>query len=199
MTDLFAEKAQDWDQQSIPARISEGVRRALFTHVEFGPEQTVMDFGAGTGLICTSIAPKVTKVLAVDISASMLEQLSNKVQGQDNVEIYCQDLLQDPLDEQVDIIVSAMAMHHVRDTDALFHAFARQLRSNGQIAVADLDREDGDFHPPGTEGVFHHGFDRDELQCMATAAGFRQVQFHTATTIERDGTSYPIFLMLAQR
>lgn len=43
-------------------------------------------------------------------------------------------------------------------------------------ALAELDPEDGSFHPPGTEGVLHHGFDRDRLARQLTDAGFVDVE-----------------------
>ena len=81
MADLFHDKAAEWDQRPIPAQISEGVFRALREAVDFSGGLRVMDFGAGTGLVCSKIAPLVDRVLAVDISEAMLEQLAKKPPG----------------------------------------------------------------------------------------------------------------------
>ena len=194
--DLFADKAQDWDARPLPVQISSGVFAALSEAVTLSPDLTVLDFGAGTGLVATQIAPRVAHVLAVDVSAAMLEQLAAKeVEG--DLRIRCQDILEVPLAETVDLVVSAMALHHVRDTTALFAAFFDHLAPGGRVALADLDSEDGDFHPPGIEGVFHDGFDRTDLAAIAGSAGFVEPRFVTATEIRKDGKSYPIFLMTA--
>lgn len=193
-TDLFADKAQEWDQRPIPAQISSGVFAALTDAVELTSDLSVLDFGAGTGLVATRVAPRVGSVLAVDVSAAMLEQLAAKeVQG--DLRTLCQDILEAPLGETVDLVVSAMALHHVQDTKALFAAFFDHLRPGGRVALADLDSEDGDFHPPGIEGVFHDGFDRAELAGIATSAGFAELRFVTAVEINKEGKSYPVFLM----
>jgi hypothetical protein len=63
--------------------------------------------------------------------------------------------------------------------------------------VADLDPEPGTFHPPDTEGVFHHGFDREALGAKLAAAGFRDVAFETILEVEREGRAYSIFLVTA--
>ena len=55
-------------------------------------------------------------------------------------------------------------MHHVEDTEKLIQRFAEHLKPGAKIALADLDKEDGSFHPQDTKGVFHSGFDRDEFQ-----------------------------------
>ena len=116
MTDLFHDKAQDWDAQPMPVRISAGVGAALRARVPLGPELRVMDFGAGTGLVCAQVAPHVHTVYAVDISAAMLDQLAAKPELRGKVEVVHQDLLATPLGRPVDLIISAMALHHVEDT-----------------------------------------------------------------------------------
>lgn len=199
MTDLFQDKAADWDQRPVPVQISEGVTRAMLEAVRFEPGMVVMDFGAGTGLVASRIAPLVERLLAVDISEAMLEQLAKKPELAGKVDIHCRDILLTPLDETVDVVVSAMAMHHVEDTKALFQAFYAHLVPGGRLAVADLDREPGTFHPPGTEGVFHSGFERDALRALLEEAGFTDVAFVTACEVDRDERHYPVFLMTATR
>jgi len=199
MTDLFHDKADDWDQRPIPQQISEGVFSAMAARVAFSSDATVMDFGAGTGLVATRIAPLVERIVAVDISRAMLDQLAAKPELQGKVDVVCQDLLHEPLDRQVDVVVSAMAAHHVDDTAGLFRTLFHHLRPGGTLALADLDAEDGTFHPPGVEGVFHQGFDRESLSSTAEAAGFVDIGFLTACNVMRDGRGYPIFLLTATR
>ena len=199
MTDLFHDKAQDWDAQPMPVRISAGVGAALRARVPLGPELRVMDFGAGTGLVCAQVAPHVHTVYAVDISAAMLDQLAAKPELRGKVEVVHQDLLATPLGRPVDLIISAMALHHVADTARLMRTFAAHLEPGGRLALADLDTEPGTFHPPGAEGVFHHGFDRASLGGLLAAAGFVDVEFGTALDLVRDDRTYGIFLVTATR
>ncbi|MBT8494450.1 MAG: methyltransferase domain-containing protein [Deltaproteobacteria bacterium] len=199
MSDLFGDKAKDWDQRPVPAQISEGVFSAIERTVTLSEDTTVLDFGAGTGLVCSKIAPRVGRVLAVDISKAMLEQLAAKPELEGKVEIFCRDILAAPLDHKVDLVVSAMAMHHVEDTRALLRALFEHLQPGGKVALADLDVEDGSFHPPDTEGVFHAGFDRDELAALLRDTGFDDPTFTTAVEVARDSKSYPVFLVTASR
>jgi predicted TPR repeat methyltransferase len=199
MNDLFQHKAGDWDARPVPAQISAGVGKTLLERVDLRDDMTVMDFGAGTGLICAQVAPHVSRVYAVDVSAAMLEKLVAKPELQGKVEAMEVDILTAPLPLQVDLIVSAMAMHHVEDTNRLLRAFAEHLTPGGKIALADLDSEDGSFHPPDTEGVYHRGFDRDALHEKLEAHGFADIEFTTAVEVDRDEKRYPVFLVTATR
>ena len=200
MSDLFEEKSRDWDQNERVLAISRAVGDAVLRHADLRPGDRVLDFGAGTGLICGRIAPRVQRMVAVDISQSMLDQLARKPELQGCVETRCQDILDCPLDERFDLIVSAMAMHHVEDTDRLARSLFGHLLPGGRIALADLDAEDGYFHDtgPDTEGVYHHGFDREDLARRFAEAGFEDIRFETAHVV-RKHKDYPIFLMLARR
>lgn len=199
MTDLFVDKAASWDERPVPKQISEGVWGALQAAIAFAPELTVLDFGAGTGLLASKVAPHVARVLAVDVSPAMLEQLAKKPESAGKVEAHCLDLTRQPLGRSVDLVVSAMALHHVADTHALLRALFEHLTPGGRVALADLDAEDGSFHPPGTEGVFHHGFAREALAEALRAAGFVAVQFVTACEVTKEARRYPVFLVTAQR
>lgn len=199
VTDHFQDKAQDWDERPVPAQISAGVGQMLTNKLPLRPSMQVMDFGAGTGLVCSHVAPLVGKVYAVDISASMLERLAAKPELQGKVEPICQNILETPIDKEIDVIISAMAMHHVEDTERLFKTFGEHLAPGGLLALADLDKEDGSFHPADVEGVFHHGFERDAIQALLEKHGFETVEFETALEVARDGRSYPIFLVTASK
>jgi len=199
MSDLFNEKAKDWDANEMKRLISAQVGSSLLKHVPLNQQMDVMDFGAGTGLISAQIVPFVNKIIAVDISKAMLEKLVSKPELLGKVEAVCQDITNKPIDAQFDLIMSAMALHHVEDTPKLINTFYQHLKPGAKVALADLDKEDGSFHPEDTEGVFHSGFKRDELQMLLENNGFDDVQFFTAHTINKKEKQYPVFLVVATK
>ena len=199
MTDLFEAKAKDWDANDRRTRLASAIGASILQHVELHERMNVLDFGAGTGLISAQIAPRVNRIVALDTSQAMLDKLESKAELKGKVETVCRDILDDPLESRFDLIASAMALHHVEDTSKLIQRFCEQLNDSGVIALADLDKEDGSFHPPDTQGVYHFGFERDELRKKLESHGFEQVEFFTAHIIEGDEKEYPVFLVTARK
>jgi len=199
MSDLFNEKATDWDAGDMVQKLSSAIGTAIIEQSSLHNLMHVMDFGAGTGLICSHIAPLVSKITAVDISQAMLNKLAEKSELQGKVSTVCQNIIDAPLDNQFDLIVSAMAMHHVEFTEKLIQRFSEHLKSGAKIAVADLDKEDGSFHPADIQGVFHQGFERTDLQAILESHGFTDVNFQTVITVNKNEKPFPIFLVVATK
>lgn len=199
MPDHFAEKSRDWDVNDVVKGLSTTIGPAIIQHIALTADMDVLDFGAGTGLVSAHLAPRVNKIVAVDISAAMLDKLVAKTELNGKVEAVCQDITTVPLTQRFDLIVSAMAMHHVPDTNQLILTFAKHLKPGGQIALADLDAEDGTFHPENTAGVYHSGFDRVALQRVLEQHDFGNIHFFTAHTVAKNNKLYPVFLVTATK
>jgi SAM-dependent methyltransferase len=197
MSQYFDEKAVEWDTDDRRKQLSSAIGSSILAHIPLDDRMDVLDFGAGTGLISAYVAPRVNKIVAVDTSEAMLAALAAKQELRGRVEAVCVDITRNPLDARFDLIISAMAMHHVPDTAELIQSFADHLKPCGRLALADLDTEDGRFHPDEATGVFHHGFDRGELQAILEMHGFRDIHFFTAHTVVKDENRYPVFLVTA--
>jgi SAM-dependent methyltransferase len=139
-------------------------------------------------------------VTLADTSAGMREVLQAKIAGGAlrEARVWAVNLETEPApDEQFDLIVTVMTMHHILDLGRVLASFAGLLAPGGHVCIADLDKEDGSFHTGDFGG--HHGFERGPLGEALTRAGFRDVEFSDCTRLERDGQTYPVFLATAVR
>lgn len=103
----------------------------------------VVDLGAGTGRLSLPLAERAERVIAVDLSAPMLERLRARAseQGLTNVETRLSSL--ESLDVppgSVDAIVSCYALHHLRDPDkeALARKALTWLRPGAPLVIGDM-------------------------------------------------------------
>jgi len=197
--DHFEHKSKSWDMKSRRVQNAKGIADLIVKNIELSPTMELMDFGAGTGLLSYFVSPYVDKIVAVDNSPSMLEEFKKKCDEFDcETEVIQKDLSCETLKRKFDGIISSMTIHHVEDMKALFSKFYDMLKSGGFIAIADLDSEDGSFHSDNA-GVFHHGFDREILASVAKEAGFKNITFNLANTINKPHRDFSVFLLTAYK
>jgi ubiquinone/menaquinone biosynthesis C-methylase UbiE len=204
MENRFDQQASQWDQQDTRVKMASEIAQAMAQVLELSPERDLLDFGAGTGLVTLQLQPRVRKVYAFDTSKGMLRALQEKLAQNHigNVEVLAGDPDATPVLPAVDIIVSSMTLHHVRDIPALARAFRAALRPGGQLAIADLDLDGGLFHAEHAD-VLHNGFDRGALGEELADAGFASVEFRDATSVTKPGADgvvrpFSIFLVTAR-
>ena len=200
----FDAEARTWDDNPLRRELGEALGKAIAAALPLKPSDTVLDYGAGTGLISLALCRKAARVLAADSSRGMLEVLAGKAKtaGMTNIETVWLDL-EDPAaaPPTVDAIASSLTLHHVREVARLAGIFFAMLRPGGHIALADLSTEAGDFHADNT-GVHHFGFAADWLRETFAAAGFADVHTTIAYTVRKQVASgeakdFPILLLAA--
>jgi ubiquinone/menaquinone biosynthesis C-methylase UbiE len=199
----FDSRARTWDEDASKRDRAQRVARAIASQVPLAGK-TVLEYGAGTGLLGLALQPLVAEVTLADSSREMLAVAGEKIAsgGLRNVRTLHLDLAEAPAPElRFDVICTLLTLHHIPDTDAILGAFHRLLSSGGIVCVADLDREDGSFHGPAFTG--HEGFDRAELGARLERSGFQHVRFDTVFEIQKATAAgqraFPVFLALAER
>ena len=195
----FDERAKEWDTPDRIERAAE-VAAVIAEAVPLSGSERAIEVGAGTGLLGLRFAARLQELVLTDPSTGMLEVAAEKVRRErlSNVRTQQFDLTADTMPVQFDLLISLLMLHHVEDTTAALAAMRALVATGGRIAVADLDTEDGSFHSAEAEGIHHQGFDRGDLGRLAEAAGFVDVAFRTAATIEDEGRRYPLFLLTAR-
>jgi SAM-dependent methyltransferase len=200
----FDAAAATWDEESRRVKLSRDIAAAIRREVPLSREQSLLDYGAGTGLVTLELAPLVGRALAADSSPKMLEMLEHKVTARSMANVQTQPIDPDgdgALHGTFDVIISSMTLHHVREPAALLKRLRDRLADGGTLALADLDEEGGRFHADPT-GVFHNGFGRAHIAQLFAEALLREVRVVDAATIERphpDGRSQSFGVFLAAR
>lgn len=200
----FDSRAREWDSNPVFVERGKKIAAAIRVIVPLNPGMRALDYGSGTGLLSFPLHDALGHITLKDSSAGMLAVAQEKIaaQGVSNMRVHQADLTAEPLpDERYELIVSAMTLHHIPDTQRILGVFHELLAPGGWLCIADLDHEDGSFH--GSEVEVHHGFDRVALAELVAEAGFGEASFGTVFEITKETASgsrgYPVFLMVARR
>jgi 2-polyprenyl-3-methyl-5-hydroxy-6-metoxy-1,4-benzoquinol methylase len=197
--DHFEHKASDYENDNSVKKNVNKIAETILNEISFNKEMRIMDFGSGTGFLLEGISPYVKEITAIDVSKSMSEQLAKKKD-----EIACKlvmaniDLTTVKLNDKFDVIISSMTLHHIEDVKCIMQTLYDLLVDGGTIALADLDKEKGDFHTSDA-GVFHLGFERDYIMSVAKEVGFKKLKIQTASTIEKPHGQFDVFLLTGKK
>jgi len=128
----------------------------------------------------------------------MLAKLEEKNSAKLNIKTIHQDIIENPLTQIFNGLVSSMTLHHIENLKAFFDTIYKNIHKDGFIAIADLKSEDGTFHSDNT-GVFHFGFKDEELCNIVEQSGFKNVQFEKINVINKPQGDFEVFLLTATK
>jgi trans-aconitate 2-methyltransferase len=184
---------RDWDAATYQ-RVSlphEDWARAVLDRLGLEGGETVLDAGCGSGRTTAIVIERLPdgRVIAVDGSPSMVEQVEKMLRPQDTAIV--SDLTKLELDEPVDAVFSTAVFHWILDHDALFGRMRAALRAGGRFAAQCGGEGNIDaFRKAGEEVAAHEpyaeylaGVDKlwnyagpEETEARLDAAGFTAVR-----------------------
>lgn len=80
---------------------------------------TVLDLGAGTGLLSSFILQKYpkSKLTLIDLSEGMLEIAKTRFSVHSNIKYFASDYTQFEYSEKFDLVISSLSIHHLTDNE----------------------------------------------------------------------------------
>ena len=175
--EFFNSVAANWEKIS-EDYYDESVRGILLESGLLEPNIKVADIGSGSGFLSRAIAGKVGSVIAIDISAEMLGQLSAQAitEGLSNIKVLEADGCEIPLPAGViDLICSNMYLHHIDDPLCAVKEMKRLLKPGGKVFLADLKEH---MNRELTERMHDAwpGFKPEELKSWFKKSGFKNIK-----------------------
>lgn len=170
---FFEKIADKWEE------ISSGIydHSIINKLIDFGllnKDMTVLDYGSGDGFISRGIASHTGKIIAMDMSVSMLDELDRKAkqQGITNIlTVECEESEVPLRDSRVDMVCASMILHHIKFPDDIVQEFYRVLRPKGVLFIADLlPHNDEEFQISMHD--YHRGINPVALEQWLSDTGF---------------------------
>jgi len=142
----------------------------------------VGDLGCGTGQFSALVAPYVARVIAIDASAEMLAAARTHLAAMANVEVRRGALEALPVDDQqLDIAVLALVLHHVPDPGRAIAEAARVAAPGGRVLIVDMLPHDRSDYQQQMGHVWL-GFSEPQIRRWCDGAGFSDVRFDALPT-----------------
>jgi ubiquinone/menaquinone biosynthesis C-methylase UbiE len=116
---------------------------ALLTRLGLAPDSVVVDVGTGTGQFALAVAPRCARVVAVDVSAGMLQALRATLARArlDHVEVVEAGFLTyEHQGRPADVVYSRYALHHIPDfwKGVALARLRTALRPGGILRIWDV-------------------------------------------------------------
>lgn len=143
-------------------------------------DDIMIDIGCGTGYF-TLPASEITgprgKVIGVDISEEMLNEVRNKINTlSTNIELVLSDNVQLPVkDSTGTFVLISNVLHEAEDMMVMLSEARRILKPGGRLAIIEWEKREMPIGPP-IEHRLHH----DVIMTMVTEAGFRMAKISPA-------------------
>ncbi len=197
----FDSHAMEWDKNPENLQRSRQLAEYLHVKIPLGKHSRVLDYGCGTGELLLALQPYVHQLLGVDTSAGMIERFLEKIRGAKlkNISAQVLDFGAIPGGE-FELVICSMVLHHIPDPILYLRELERLLVPGGHLVIVDLAKEDGSFHPKNMGGVFHEGFESEEIRAWLEYC-YLEEREHNACfyTISKNAREYPITLTIAQK
>jgi len=172
--EFFSASAGEWDRlrsELFGPRFHVG---ALLGLIE--PSWVVGDIGCGTGEVAASLAPFVSRVVAIDGSPEMLQSATKRLADLPNVDVRRGDLESLPLEDgALDATTMFLVLHHVAAPDKAMREVARVLRPRGRLLIVDMLPHDRERYRQQMGHVWL-GFSGPQVTDYLEAAGFEAIR-----------------------
>jgi ubiquinone/menaquinone biosynthesis C-methylase UbiE len=136
----FARQAPGFGQEGLTLTNRDYLAWMIDT-LEPNPQDAVLDVAAGTGHLGRAIAPRVRRVVCLDLSPNMLHEGEQAAQREGLTNItFLRGAAEDlPYPDSVfDAVVSRFAVHHFVEPMVQVREMARVCRSGGKVVLIDL-------------------------------------------------------------
>ncbi len=172
---LFNQLANKYDtlERKELAKIIAG---EIKTELKKSKNQTLLDYGCGTGLVGLELAARVERLILMDSSEQMLEITKKKIEKANlrNAEAIDSDFTKTGSDTKADIILVSLVLLHIPATQEILSQFYSALHPQGKLMIVDFDKNENINHPK-----VHNGFDHSNLKSLLTDAGFHSTEIRT--------------------
>ena len=187
--------AGDMERHYSPGRTWEATARGLVHLLKLGD---VLDVASGDGVLAELLAPRVKRLVCLDLSAKVVQAGQNRVASRKNAEFQQGDMHELPLpDDSFDTVLMLHALTYTKKPQQVLLEAARVLRVGGQLLAITLQQH---AHEKAVEPFDHVnlGFTEKSLERMCAKAGLT-VRQCAVSAVEKRAPNFSVLTLLAEK
>lgn len=174
-TEYFNQLAGKWDEVRTTL-FSENVRKVAVKYAEVKPGLVAADIGAGAGFITEELLRNGLKVIAVDQSLEMVNEMKKRFWTSRDAEFRKGDAESLPIESNsVDLVFANMYLHHVETPAVAIKEMVRILKPGGRLIITDADEHNYEFLRTEQHDVWL-GFKREDIRSWYNGAGLVDIK-----------------------
>ena len=193
----FSHHAKNWVKDPEMIAMTKSFEKGIRERIDINKNLILLDLGCGPGLLGMSFINEIKKVIFLDFSEGMINEVKNSL-NEKNIKNY--ELKLGEIDtyngEKVDIVTISMVLHHIKDIGKTIKKISTILNNGGKMIITDLDKTE--VFGKEEFKIHHHGFNRDELTNIVKNNGFSNVKIESFDTISWKGTKVNRFILIAE-
>jgi ubiquinone/menaquinone biosynthesis C-methylase UbiE len=171
----FDEVASEWNKMQesfFPTK----VRKVAVAEANLQQGLIVADIGAGTGFMTEELIKHKVKVIAIDQSAEMINEMKKKFCSCYEIDYRTGVAENIPIeDEAVNYVFANMYLHHVENPPAAIKEMVRILKPGGKIVITDADEHNYEFLRTEQHDRWL-GFNRKDMIKWYEEAGLKNIK-----------------------
>jgi ubiquinone/menaquinone biosynthesis C-methylase UbiE len=166
-----------------PERLKELPPAVVIELLRLRGAETVVDYGAGTGMYSVPLAEALPhgRVIAVEALPELIAIFETKLTDElrARVQIVQTDRNKVPLaDGAADRVLLINVLHHINDDPAALAEIARLLAPGGLLVDIEFGQMERPVGPPSD-----HVLSGDEVRALIAGMGLRELEWHEPATI----------------
>lgn len=182
--------------------LEDNVVKAFYEQIKcfLTPDIEVLDVGANIGRISRLVLPEVKRVTLLDPDHDVLETARRQFSKTktENVAFIHSDFSCMESQQQFDIILFLLSLHHIEDVESTFAHCHSLLKNGGLLIIGEFHTENISYPFHQYEKVPHNGFSLNKLQKQLYQYGFTVKKFSKFYSLIKNNRIYPLFSLVIE-
>jgi ubiquinone/menaquinone biosynthesis C-methylase UbiE len=182
--------------------LEDHVVKAFYEQIKcfLAPDIEVLDVGANIGRISRLVSSEVKRIVLLEPDFDALEAAKKQFSKTktENVAFIHSTFSHMKPQQQFDIILFFLSLHHIEDIESTFAHCHSLLKNDGLLIIGEFYTENISYPFHQYEKISHNGFSLKKIQKQLCQYGFTVKKFSNFYSLIKNNRVYPLFVLIVK-